>query len=194
MNQLLREYLPGLAAVALFGGLTVAMLPASAVSTVKLAILAAAVLAVLQAALRSVPEWASRSGWSPFEGSRPAETIQEPSSEVKRLREALGYQRSAIEGGPPLPLEVLRLIQPLIWHALEREGWERENTRSEDLRHVLSPLTYVVLHADPRTIRSWFDTRRPNREKVAAVVEHVLDELDALPRSLTHTPARITAV
>lgn len=194
MKSMLREYLPGLAAVALFGGLTVAMLPTSGPVTVQLALLAAAVLAVLQVALRSVPEWAALSGWSPFEGSRPAESTLEPSSEVTRIREALGYQRSAIEGGPHLPLEVVRLLQPLIWYALEREGWARERTRREDLQAVLSPLTLAVLFADPRTIRSWLDTRRPNRNRVAAVVDAVLDELDALPSALTRTPARITAV
>jgi hypothetical protein len=127
-------------------------------------------------AVTAPPTW-----WmSPFDrAARPR--VVKASGDVERMRDTLAGRRQRIRQGPPVPPGVLRALQPLIRSALERAGIDaRDRDVVESFRGRLSPLTFSVLTSVPLRTTTWFRTVRPDARETAALVEHVLDELDLL--------------
>lgn len=163
------------AAAVLIGGALVVALPGHATSIVRLVVLTTAAAVVVHAVASVVPEWTA-TGWSPFGRAARREGETSASGEIDRIRSRLSGRRQRIGDGPPLPPETVRLLQPLIRVALEREGLGCGKLA----RTSLSPLTLAVLAADPLQRPNWFRTHRPDGRQVAEIVHGVLDDLDRL--------------
>lgn len=100
---------------------------------------------------------------------------------LERIRSKLSGRRQPISNGPPVPPEALRLLQPLIRVALEREGLDPgDEAHRETARALLSPLTWAVLTSEPLRGPPWYRTRRRAERQVADVVHRVFDDLDRL--------------
>ncbi len=80
-----------------------------------------------------------------------------------------------------LPPEVLRLMQPVVLGALEREGYHLDDeSHRETLPELLGPETWSLLMAEPPPWRPWYYMKRPSERRVADLVHRVLDDLDGL--------------
>lgn len=170
------------AAAVLIGGVVVVALPHHAVSVARIVIVTVAAAAGLHALTVHVPAW-NATGWtaSPFDQRNGDATEEEGSGEIDRLRSRFSGRRHPVDGGPHMPPQVLRLLQPLIRVALEREGLHPGNEpNAEAVRARLSPLAWAVWTTDPLQPPPLFGTRRPDERRVADAVHRVLDDIEAL--------------
>jgi hypothetical protein len=184
------------AAAAVIGGVLVVLLPRHAMSIAQVVIVTIGAGAGLQALiLNAPPTW-----WrSPFDRSVGSSGQTRPVfDETSWIRAVLSGRRQKIPNGPPLPPETLRVLQPLIRTALERQGIDPDDRRSRTAaRTRLSATTLAILIAKPAKRATWLDTLRPDAHETARVVHDVLDELDRLDgrtaeRTLTPTERRST--
>lgn len=178
-EQILRPSHMAAAAVVIAGGL-VAIAPQHAASVVRLMLVTVAAATALYALVVNAP---ARWWRSPFDRGVDAVAGRGPGSgELGRLRLLLRSRRQRIAGGPALPPEVLRMLQPQIRTALDARGVELR--RGEDdvaaARGLLSPVTFAILVADPLDQPRWRNTVRGDERASADVVHHALDELDRL--------------
>lgn len=158
------------AAALLIGGALVVAMPRQATSVVQLVLLTIAAATVLHAVGSIVPEWTA-TVWSPFDRRVRRAADTSGSAEIGRIRARMSGRRQRIADGRWLPPETLRLLQPLISVALEREGLGRIRPSS---------LTRAVLTTAPLPRSGWIRTSRPDVRQVAALVHAVLDDLDSL--------------
>ena len=161
----------------LLGGLLVVAVPQHAGTIVRIVAVTFAAIAALYVVTVHVPEWRATWWRSPFNRTDQRRRPQPRSEELKRIRASMAGRRVPLENGSPLPPETLRLLQPLIRVALEREG---HSATSEHALNRLSPVTRSVLDIDPRRHQPWYRTRRPDEREVAEAVHAVLDDLDRL--------------
>jgi hypothetical protein len=165
------------AAAIVIGGALVVMLPQHAVSIAGLVIVTIAAAAGLYAlAVNAPPAW-WRSPFDVFGGDhRPDEA-----HDIDRLRSGLSGRRQRIARDTALPPGTLRLLQPLIQVALERDSIDTGDEQSvARARTRVSPLTWAVLTTEPMERPGWIRTVRPDARHVADVVHRVLDELERL--------------
>lgn len=179
MNE--RTLRPGnlAAAAVVIGGVLVLALPQHGMSIVRLVIVTVAAGAGLYAlALNAPATW-----WvSPFDRRGRRGKKGHASVEIDWIRSTLSGRRQRIENGPALPPEMLRLLQPLIRVALEREGIHPHDRGYPDAaRRLLSAQTWAVLHSDPLNWPPRSRTLRPDKRKTAEAVHAILDELDLDP-------------
>ena len=165
------------AAAVLIGGLISLILPQHGASILRLVIVTIAAAAGVHAlAVRAPPAW-----WrSPFDQARNRRGRKER-DEIDWIRSKLTGPRQRITRGRAVPPETLRLLQPLIESALEREGLDPTDGASvESARDLLGPLTQVVLASDPLKRGSRLRMVRPDAAATAVVVHAVLDDLARL--------------
>lgn len=167
------------AAAVLIGGVLLVALPRRAVSIVQVVAVTVAVAAVLHALATHVPVsgWLSPFRWmSPFH--RPSSAGARGPDELDSIRARVSGRRQRLRGGPPLPPETLRLLQPLIRAALDLDRDDASYPPSARTR--LSPVTWAVLTTDPLRNPYWFRTLPANDREVAGIVHAVLDDLERL--------------
>lgn len=165
------------AAAVAIGGVLVAVLPQHAMSIAGLVIVAIAAAAGLYAlVVNAPPAW-----WrSPFDVFHRAGRRTE-ADDIDRIRSRLSGRRQRIARDTALPPGTLRLLQPLIRIALEREGVETSDESAiAAARSLVSPLTWAVLTTEPMARPGWIGTVRPAARRTADVVNRVLDDLDRL--------------
>lgn len=170
------------AAAVLIGGVVVVALPHHAASVARIVIVTVAAAAGLHALTVHVPAWTA-TGWtaSPFDLGSGDATEENGSGEIDRVRSRFSGRRHPVEDGPHMPPQVLRLLQPLIRVALEREGLDPGNEANAGaVRARLSPLAWAVWRADPLRPPPLFGSRRPDERRVADAVRQVLDEIETL--------------
>jgi hypothetical protein len=158
------------------------MLPQHALSIVRLAIVTVAAAAGLYAlAVQAPSTW-----WmSPFDRRVRRERKGPGSNEMRWIRSRLAGRRKRIDGGLSLPPEAVRLLQPLIRAALEREGLDPADASClASAGELLSPPTWAVLAQDPVERPRWFRTLWPDVRATAEVVHSVLDDIDHLADGL----------
>jgi len=162
------------------GGMLAVWLPRFGVSIVQLVIVTVAAAAALHTLAVGVPQWSATGWWlSPFDRTRAPGSERQGRGELDRIRARLSGRRQRVPGGDPMPPEVLRLLQPLIRFALERQGLDlRSEAHRSAARRLLSPLTWAVLEAEPLRQPYGLRTLWPNRRQVAASVHAVLDDLE----------------
>jgi hypothetical protein len=182
----LNERLVGLVAVGgaavAIGGVLLVLMPESASGTLRLVLLAAAGAAALYALAALVPE-GSVAGWwaSPFDPPEGQPRSVSTAGEAVRIRSRLAARRQPLAGAPPLPIETLRLLKPLIEVALVRAGMDpADEGQRRSARPVLAPLTWAVLESEPwkPPKRAW--AARADERQVADLVLRVLDDLERL--------------
>jgi hypothetical protein len=151
------------AAALAVGGALIVIVPEHAMSIGRLLIVTVAAAAGLYAlALTTSPTW-----WlSPFDGHRRRRGLHERPDEIEWIRASFGGRRQRIADDVSLPPGALRLLQPLIRVALEREPSRR-----------LSPLSRAILESNPLKRPTWIRTGRPDRRETASIVHRVLDDL-----------------
>lgn len=172
------------AAAVVIGGALIIALPHHGMNIVRLVVVTIAAAAGLYALAVNAPAtwWAS-----PFDRRRRAGRKEHASAELDWIRSTLSGRRQRIENGPPLPPETLRLLQPLIQVALERQGLDaRDAACADSARELLSAQTLAVMTSDPLKWPPRSRTLRPDKRKTAEVVHIVLDELDRLGASGKH--------
>lgn len=183
---------PELAAATLFlGGLLLALAPGHVLAVAELVLVTLAAGACVYALSSNVPPtgWISPFKWlSPFGGERRSERRRHGADEIEGIRAKLGGRRQRLPAAPPLPPDVLRMLQPLIATALDIDADDR--AAQEAARHRLSERAWSILTAEPLPRPYWFATVRPNSWEVAAVVADLLGELhrvstDPAPRQAT---------
>ena len=106
------------------GGVALVAFPQHAWSIVRLLTVAAAVSTALWVLVAHVPPtgWIAPFRWmSPFHGTARRRR-RHALDELQLIEAHLGARRQALEGAPPLPPAVLRLLKPLIESALDLEG------------------------------------------------------------------------
>lgn len=172
MNE--RTYRPAniAAAAVVIAGLLIVLAPQHAPSIVRLALVTVAAAAGLYAlAMRAPPAW-----WvSPFEHLRMTAGRAE-SDEIGWIRAKLSAPRQRMADGTPLPPETVRLLQPLIESALQREGIAPAEAAAGRL---LSPRTRAVLTWQPPKRRLGLSLRADPRA-TADIVHAVLNDLERL--------------
>lgn len=178
MNE--RTLRPGniAAAAVVMGGVLIIALPQHGLSIIRLVIVTVAAAAGLYALVLNAPAtwWAS-----PFDRKIRAGSKRHASDELDWIRSTLSGRRQRLENGPALPPEILRLLQPLIEVALEREGIDaRDSAWPDSARRLLSAETWAVLTTEPLKWPPRHRTRRPDKRKTAELVHAILDELDRL--------------
>ena len=172
MNE--RTYRPAniAAAAVVIAGLLIVLAPQHAASIVRLTFVTVAAAAGLYAlAIRAPPAW-----WvSPFE---PLHTTpgRAESDEIGWIRAKLAAPRQRLADGTQLPPETVRLLQPLIESALEREGIDAAGVAADRL---LSPQSRAVLTWQPPKRRLGLSLR-PDPRAAADTVHAVLNDLDRL--------------
>lgn len=179
--QTLRPANVAAAALVLGGVLTVAF-PQHALGITQLVLVTIAAGAGLYALAANVPPtgWISPFKWlSPFGGDRRPERRMHGSDEIESIRSKLAGRRQRLEGAPPLPPDVLRLLRPLVAGSLEIDPDDKARLASVLPR--LPPTTRAILTTEPLPRSYWLTTLRPNAWEVAEVVHEVLDELHRLP-------------
>jgi hypothetical protein len=186
MNE--RTLRPGnvAAAAVLIGAVVVIVMPQHAMSVVQLVAVTVAAACGLYALSVRVPPtgWMSPFRWmSPFDRTAAQGWQGHRSDEVDLIRSKLSGRRQRVEGGPPTPPEVLRLVQPLIRAALDLDPGDDAGLASA--RALVSPLTWAVLTGEALRQPPWFRTLGPNGREVAEVVHAVLDDLDRLSAGAT---------
>lgn len=114
--------------------------------------------------------------------SRPLSGREVTVGELARLRARMGNRRRRIphapKGFPPLPTEVVRLLQTLLRRTLEQE--DLDPARSADVPRIrarLGTASRTILTCPPLAHAGWLRTRRPRERQVAEVVHTVLDDL-----------------
>ncbi|HEX2167961.1 MAG TPA: hypothetical protein VHG09_12075 [Longimicrobiales bacterium] len=165
------------AAAVAIGGVLIAVLPQHAMSITVLVIAAIAAAAGLYAlAVNAPPAW-----WrSPFDAARAGGRRTEP-DDIDRIRSRLSGRRQRIARDTALPPGTLRMLQPLIHVALEREGIETDDEAAiASARTLVSPLTWAVLTTEPMERPGWIRTMRPATRHTADVVHRVLNDLGRL--------------
>ena len=171
------------AAAVMIGGLLGLLLPQHGATILRLVIVTiAAAAGVYALAVLAPPAW-----WkSPFDQVRNRHARDER-DEIDWIRSKLAGPRQRITRGRAVPPETLRLLQPLIGSALEREGFDPADRASiGSARDVLSPLTAAVLDSEPLKRGLRLGMVRPDADATAGVVHAVLDDLERLsdgPRS-----------
>lgn len=169
------------AASLVIGGLLLIARPEYAISIVQLVIVTIAAAAGLYALAVNAP-----AAWwlSPFDRTVRSRQRRRGYDETDRIRATMGGRRQEFPKGPAMPPETLRLLQPLIRVALEREGLDHADVAArETARALLSPRTFAVLMSDARKRPPWFRMLPPDEAGTAEVVRHVLDDLDRLATS-----------
>lgn len=178
MNE--RTLRPGniAAAAVVLGGILLIVAPQHGWSIVRLTIVTIAAGAGLYALAVNAPAtWWS----SPFDRTGRGGRKARASAEIDWIRSTLSGRRQRIDDAAPLPPETLRLLQPLIQLALEREGLDpREGAYAGAARRLLSARTWAVLDSDPLKWPARSRTRRPDERRAAEVVNDILDELERL--------------
>lgn len=169
------------AAAAVFGGALLIVLPRFGMSVLQLVIVTVAVAAALRAFLSNIPPsgWLSPFKWmSPFVAATPRARTRRTSDEVTAMRSKLSGWRQPIEGGPALPPDVVRLLQPLIRTAVELDP--ADGAQSLTAGKGLSSATRAVLSTAPLRQPRWRQMLLPNERQVCEVVHCVLDDLERL--------------
>jgi hypothetical protein len=167
------------AAALAIGGVLIVVVPQYASSIVRLVIVSIAAMAGLYAlAANSPPAWGS-----PFQravrrrGGRG-------SDEVAWIRARLWGWRLPVGPAAAMPMEVQRMLRPLIITALQRQGVDPDDDAGRAAaRDLLSPLSWAVLTGGPPGRLRWLDwprARPPARRRVAELVHRVMDELERL--------------
>jgi hypothetical protein len=178
-------------AAVVIGGLLILAMPNHGMSIVRVVIVTVAAAACLHAfVLNAPPTW-----WnSPFDRKAKWSARAPVTGELDWIRAGLAGRRQRIENGPPLPPGALRLLQPLIRVALEREGVDPGgDTGAATAHELLSPLTRAVLECKILTRPSRLRTLPSDERMTAEIVHRILDELEshagrpAGPRSQTTT-------
>lgn len=182
----------GVAAAAVtLGGFGVIALPQHAATLVQLVLITVPAAIALFALSISVPEWGGvRWLLSPFK--RPSRTGATGwgTDELDRIRGDLSRRRQPIPDGTPLTPGALRVLQPLVRAALERNGLNPDHREDlEVARKRVAPLTWAVLISEPLLWKNWYETLRPDEAQVAEVVHRVLDDLDRLSFDATGVPS-----
>jgi hypothetical protein len=165
------------AAAVMIGGLLSLLLPQHGATILRLVIVTiAAAAGVYALAVRAPPAW-----WkSPFDQVSNRRRREER-DEIDWIRSKLVGPRQRITRGRAVPPETLRLLQPLIESALEREGFDpADRTSIESARNLLSPLTAAVLASEPLKRGFQFRMVRPDAAATAVFVHAVLDDLERL--------------
>jgi hypothetical protein len=176
-------------AALVLGGLMLLLRPQYAVSIVQLVLVTIAAAAGLYAfAVNAPAAW-----WlSPFEGTGRAVRRRRGYDETDRIRATMSGRRQEFAQGPALPPETVRIIQPLIRAAVQREGLDPADRESrETARSMLSPLSYGVLMSDARKRPPWFRMLPPDERTTADVVRRVLDDLERLADGVADVPKQI---
>lgn len=170
---------PNVAAAAVFlGGLAVVARPEHVLSIVQVVLVTIAAAAGLYALAVHVPPtgWMSPFKWmSPF---LPDTRAGRRTDDLRPLRSLMSGRRQPVEGAPPLPPGVIRVLQPLIRGALQSDPTRTDLPR--DAEYQVSELTWAVLKAEPLKRPPWYRSRWPNRREVAEVVHHVLGDVERL--------------
>lgn len=167
------------AAAVVIGGSLIVVWPQHGASLTRLIIATIAAAAGLYVFTVLAPPawWTSPFDARPGRGRRRGRSVDD----VDWIRALMAGRRQPIENGPPLPPGMLRLLQPLIRSALEREGLDPvERGLHGPTRTAPAPLMRAVLAAEPLRHAPWFRTRRPDPRSVAAIVDDVLDDLDRI--------------
>jgi hypothetical protein len=172
------------AAAVVLGGALIVVLPQHGMSIVRIVIVTIAAGAGLYAlALTSPPAW-----WrSPFDQLREPARQRRP-DELDWIRSRLGGRRQRIMSDAALPRETVRLLQPLIGAALEREGLDPGDRAS---RWLLSPLSRAVLTTDLEKRPHRLRMMRPDARSTAELVHAVLNDIDRIPIRARGTTPRI---
>lgn len=174
-------YRPGhLAAAALtLGGLLLIGVPQRAPSIIRLVLVTLAAAGGLHLILaHGSPAFLL----SPFRWTLRDADDQGGSADARRLRSALEGRRHRIAGGPPLPPATIRILQPLIEAALDRDGAGPDSPlRRAAALQRLSATTRAILAHDATVNPPWFRTVRSDADRTAEAVSRVLDELDLAP-------------
>ncbi len=182
---------PELAAATLFlGGLLVALAPGHVLAIAELTLVTLAAGACVYALSSNVPPtgWISPFKWlSPFGGERRSERRSHGADEIEGIRAKLGGRRQRLSAAPPLPPDVLRMLQPLIAATLDMDAGDPAEL--EAAHHRLSDRAWSILAAEPLPRPYWLATVRPNPWEVAAVVTDVLDELHRVSTDPAPRPA-----
>lgn len=176
MNERVLHPLHIAAAALVLGGGLLLVLPQYALSIVRLVLVTVAAATALWAfTVDAPPTW-----WhSPFDRWTRAERRAGSTDDTDWIRATLSGPRQATENGPPLPPGALRLLQPLIRADLERAGLDLEDDEDRaTARATLSPIAWAVLATRPLDRPRWYQVRRPDAERTAHVIHHVLDDLD----------------
>ncbi len=169
-------------AALVLGGLVIALTPRHALLVVELVLVTIAAGVCLYALASNVPPtgWISPFKWlSPFGGERRAERRLHGADQIRGIRAKLGGRRQRLEGAPPMPPEVLRMLQPVMSSALDVDLEDRPAV--EATRARLSPHAWAILATEPLPRSYWLTTVRPNAWEVAAVVADVLAEIHHVP-------------
>lgn len=165
---------PGSVATAavVIGGVLITVLPQHALSIVRLVILTAAAAAGLYALGVNAPAtW-----WkSPFD--RGPRRSRGP-DEFESIRSAMAGWRQRMPEGPALPADIVRMLRPLVAAAMEHAG-PRMGT-SGTLRVPVSPATRAIVASGSAGRSRWYRMVPPARREVAAAVDVVLDDIDAI--------------
>lgn len=173
MNE--RTYRPAniAAAAVVIAGLLIVLAPQHAPSIVRLGLVTVAAAAGLYTlAQRAPPAW-----WlSPFEQLRTTPARVE-SDEIGWIRAKLSAPRQRLADGTPLPPETVRLLQPLIESALQREGIDPADRHAAG--RMLSSQTRAVLTWHPPKRRLGLSLRSDPRA-TADIVHAVLNDLERL--------------
>lgn len=166
------------AAALVIGGAITMLMPQYGASVLRLVIVTAAAAACVHALTLNVPvTWSS-----PFDGAtRKRSGTPTHTDGVEWTRSRLSARRQTMAKGPPLPPEILRILQPLIRTSIgQNDPYVEDRKHAARFRRALSPLTWAVLNADGLKQPHWFQTRWPNPREVATVVHRVLDDLESL--------------
>lgn len=174
-------YRPGhLAAAALtLGGLLLIGVPERAPSIIRLVLVTLAAAGGLHLIMaHGSPAFLL----SPFRWTVRDRDDEGGSADARRLRTALEGRRHRIAGGPALPAATIRILQPLIEAALDRDGAGPESPlrRAAALQRLSMPTRAILAH-DATVNPPWFRTLRSDARSTARVVSAVLDDLDLAP-------------
>lgn len=167
------------AATLFLGGLLLALAPGYALPIVELVLVTLAGGACVYALSANVPPtgWISPFKWlSPFGGERRTERRLHGADEIEGIRAKLSGRRQRLPAAPPMPPDLLRLLQPLVAAALDIE--EGDRAAQEAARHRVSDRAWSILVAEPLPRPYWIATVRPNPWEVAVVVTDLLSELE----------------
>ncbi|MGI9628241.1 MAG: hypothetical protein ACR2QM_15515 [Longimicrobiales bacterium] len=162
----------------LLGGIYVLLFPHHALSVLRVTIVTLAAATGAYALLVTAP-----TAWwtSPFERKRRAAIANTGSEELDSIRSMFSGRRQAIEGGPTLPPQTMRLLTPLIEGALDRAGLDLDKEADRDrAKAAVSAPTWAILTEEPLMWPRWYQTKRPNEREVSRIVQGVLDDLDRL--------------
>lgn len=199
------------AAAVLIGGIVVTALPQHALSVFQIVVVTVAVTTGIHALAVHVPAtgWLSPFRWmSPFHAR--GRSGHDGPGDLDAIRAKLAGRRVPVADGPPLPVETLRLLRPLIRRALHLEPAEarsvhalpwmaadpRDPVRRGDYRpdrliearRRVSALTWSVLTAEDPDGPAWLRSRRPDQDQVAEAVHRVLDDLERVAAGLEPEP------